>query len=79
MKTLAFLVLGSLMGVGLMALVQASTKAQVEADMQAVQVRHCEMVSEQIIREFDALIDAKKFPTQDQQDYWRQMSAGCQE
>lgn len=78
MKTLAFLILGSLMGMGLLALVQASMKAQVEADAQVVQARHCEMVNQQIIREFDEIVDAKKFPTQDQQDYWRQMSQGCQ-
>ena len=78
MKTLAFLLLGSLMGIGGMALLQASTRAQEEMDAQAVQVRHCELVNQQIIREFDEIVDAKKFPTQDQQDYWRQMSQGCQ-
>ena len=63
------------MGMGLLALVQASTKAH----MQAAQARHCEMVSEQVIREVDAIIDTKKFPSQDQQDYWRQISANCNE
>lgn len=79
MKTLAFVLLGSLMGIGGMALLQASTRAQAETDAQAAQVRHCELVNQQIIREFDEIVDAKKFPTQDQQDYWRQISAGCQE
>ena len=66
------------MGIGGMAILQASTRAQAETDAQAAQVRHCELVNQQIIREFDEIVDAKKFPTQDQQDTWRQISQGCQ-
>jgi len=79
MKTLAFIVLGCLMGIGAYALVQATMKEQAEDAARAAQARHCELVNQQIIREFDEIVDARKFPTQDQQDYWRQISAGCQE
>ena len=79
MKTLAFILLGSLMGIGAYALVQATVKEQAEDAARAAQVRHCELVNQQIIREFDDIVDAKKFPSQDQQDYWRQISRGCEE
>lgn len=79
MKTLAFILLGTLMGIGGFAMLQASTRAQAEDAAHDAQLRHCELVNQQIIAEFDAVIAKNKFPSQAQQDYWKQISAGCQE
>ena len=79
MKTAAFILLGSLMGIGGMAILQASTRAQAEDTAKAEHARHCEIVNQQVIAEFDELIGKNKFPSQDQQDYWRQITKGCQE
>ena len=77
--TLIYLVLGAIMGIGGMAILQASTRAQAEDTAKAEHVRHCEIVNQQVLAEFDELIAKNKFPSQDQQDYWRQITKGCEE
>ena len=77
--TLIYLVLGVIMGIGGMVILQASTRAEAEDSAKAAQVRHCQLVNAQVLAEFDELIAKNKFPSQDQQDYWKQITKDCSE
>lgn len=79
MKTAAFIILGTVMGIGGYVLMQATLAGQAAEAEQAAHERHCQAVNLQVITEFDAIVAERKFPTQAQQDYWRQITSECQE
>lgn len=79
MKTATLLILGLVMGVGFMTITQKTLDSRTAEAEQAAHERHCQAVNMQVITEFDELIAQKKFPTNDQQDYWRQITSSCQD
>lgn len=76
MKTITTIILSSIMGIGLYAIADRTWSAQQEKQSHA---QHCELVNQQVITEFDAIVASGKFPTQDQQDYWKTISQDCGE
>lgn len=77
MRPFLYSVLTVFMCLGLYTILQASAK---ERDLQAEQahkIEHCKQVNERVIRESDEIVAKGKFPSQDQQDNWRQLSEPC--
>lgn len=77
MRPFLYSVLSVFMCLGLYTILQASAK---ERDLQAEQahkIEHCKQVNERVIRESDEIVAKGKFPSQDQQDNWRQLSEPC--
>lgn len=68
--TLIYLVLGAIMGIGGMAMLQASIGKQDD---------HCVLVKAQVLTESEELLAQGKFPSQDQLDYWKQITKDCNE
>lgn len=79
MKTTILILLSSVMAIGLYTLLQASARERDAQAQHAQKIEHCKQVNEQVIRESDEIIAKGKFPTQDQQDNWRQLSEKCKE
>lgn len=79
MKPFLYCFFTALMCLGLYTLLQASARERDKEAEQAQKVEHCKQVNEQVIRESDEIIAKGKFPTQDQQDNWRQLSSQCKE
>ncbi len=79
MKIAALILLGIMMTIGAYAILQATAKEQAAQAEQVSHESHCQLINQQIIKEFDEVIAKGKFPTDLQQDYWRQISAGCQD
>lgn len=73
MKLVISSIISLIMGLGAYALVQATLK---EREAQAEQ---CRKAYARMLSEFDAIVGSGKFPTQDQQDEWRNMMQGCEE
>jgi hypothetical protein len=79
MKPFLYSVLTALMCLGLYAILQASARERDQQAEQAQKIEHCKQVNEQVIRESDEIIAKGQFPSQDEQDNWRQLSEPCKE
>ena len=79
MRSFLYSVLTALMCLGLYTILQASARERDQQAEQAQKIEHCKQVNEQVIRESDEIIAKGKFPSQDQQDNWRQLSEPCKE
>ncbi|MFY4728881.1 hypothetical protein [Nitrospira sp. BLG_2] len=79
MRPFLYSVLTAFMCLGLYTILQASARERDQQTEQAQKIEHCKQVNEQVIRESDEIIAKGKFPSQDQQDNWRQLSEPCKE
>ena len=79
MRPFLYSVLTAFMCLGLYTILQASARERDQQAEQAHKIEHCKQVNEQVIRESDEIIAKGKFPSQDQQDNWRQLSEPCKE
>lgn len=79
MKPFLYGILSGLMCLGLWALVDATMKEREAKAAEAQHEEHCAQINTLIITEFDEIVARGKFPSDAQQDRWRQMSAECQE
>lgn len=76
MKPFLYGIFSVLMCLGLWAIVNATMKEQATEDLH---IEHCKQVKALIIAESDEVVARGKFPTDAQQDRWRQLSAECNE
>lgn len=79
MKIFATIMLSGIMSLGLYAIYDATMKERAAEEVQAQHAEHCRQVNVLIIAEFDAIVAGGKFPTDTQQDRWRQLSVQCKE
>lgn len=79
MKPFLYCFFTALMCLGLYTLLQASARERDKEAERVAHVTHCDQVNTQVITEFDAIVAAGKFPTQDQQDYWKTITVDCQQ
>lgn len=79
MKPMLYGLLAGCMGIGIYALVDATMKERAAEAAQAEQVARCDRANALMLSEFDAIVGAGKFPTQQQQERWVHLTQGCQE
>ena len=77
MKYLIYGVMTILMALGAYALYDATMQERAAEAAHAAQVAHCDQAKALMLAEFDAIVGSGKFPTQDQQERWVHLTAGC--
>jgi len=79
MKLVANLVLVVVMAVGAWAIVNSSLKERQANAAEDARAERCQQAIDTILRESDEVMKAKQFPSREQQDYWREITRGCEE
>lgn len=62
----------------LTALYEATMRDRAADAAQAAHLHYCQQINALVIAEFDEIVASGKFPTDGQQDRWRQLSHGCE-
>ncbi len=78
MKRMSILMIGAVMAIGAAALYDATMRDRAADAAQAAQIHYCQQINAIVIAEFDEIVASGKFPTDGQQDRWRQLSQGCE-